>query len=133
VACFFSVPPTARQPRPAHRWAALDADGIDELLGMVDIPWPPSNLDGAGYLAGLAREEVRRAAENAESPASPKSARRAAYRRASLRWHPDSFMRRVGRRVREGEREEAAQRAAEVAQSINGAWTALRNGELAGR
>jgi hypothetical protein len=89
------------------RAAAVDAAwerfanlGDDARIRERDVPWPRLDAASLGFDT------------NAEK-------RKAAFRAASLRWHPDKFVQSFGGRLVEAEREAILQRVTEVAQVIN--------------
>ena len=81
-------------------WDGFNRLPDDAVIKMADVPWP--TLDAAALgLDGSA------------------SARKAAFRAASLRWHPDKFLQSFGSRLAADEREAILQRVTEVSQAIN--------------
>ena len=84
-------------------WDAFAQLGDDAVIRMRDVPWPV--LDAASL--GL------------DPRLYDKAQRKAAFRQASLRWHPDKFLQSFGSRLVEEEREAILQRVTEVAQAIN--------------
>lgn len=134
--------------RHEQQWAALeagsssgglaqgteDSEGCSSAsLGLADVPWPP--LGSSEYLAGLAALEQQEAAQQLrQHPCGKRQqlqstwprAQRRAYARACLRWHPDKFEARWGRRLEAGDRAAVLARVQEVSQGINAAWEQLQ-------
>ena len=75
----------------------------DAPIRAVDVPWPA--LDAASL--GL------------EGRCTSAAERKAAFRAASLRWHPDKFVQSFGGLLVAEEREAILQRVTEVSQAIN--------------
>ena len=123
-----------REPSPrewaAHEaaWARFEGDGGAEASEGA-VPWPPG--EGRGLLAHYAREAAEAAGSPAGAGAGGAAAGggplRAAFRRASLRWHPDKFAARLGGRLPADPEARAAvlARAAGVAQRVNEDHAAL--------
>ena len=55
------------------------------------------------------------------------SAQRQAYRRASMRWHPDAFLRRFGALVPAAEMPAILAHVQRIAQAVNDAWDRASN------
>ena len=133
-------------------WAAFEAraaratDGDDVAAASVDdVPWPPTR-DPRDALSALAAIEAARARGGnrtgniGDARRVVAAAHRRAFRRLSLRWHPDKFNARFGAALRtdgeggardgllEGETHADAisRRVYDVAQGVNDAWTAFQ-------
>eukprot|EP01052_Picozoa_sp_SAG31_P033795 SAG31_NODE_3865_length_3800_cov_25.525662_2_plen_297_part_00 len=77
--------------------------GSEALIRLTDVPVPP---DLAGNPLCL-------------PPSATTEQKKAALRRCSLRWHPDKFYGKFGRRAPESEKEAMKAKATEVFQAIN--------------
>lgn len=55
------------------------------------------------------------------------AAQRAAFREASLRWHPDKFVQRFGEGLAPADRERTLARVQSIAQELNGAWSGRKH------
>jgi hypothetical protein len=98
-----------------------------ERIRISDVPWPPSV--GEAAIKAMARLELSK-----DASLSPAAARRRAYRKLSLRWHPDKFHARrrgllsaasepvAGLEPGETHAEAIARRVRVVAQELNDAW-----------
>ena len=93
-----------RAPWERHEraWRAFEA-GPPDAFTVADVPWPTLNAKALGL----------------EGKSSSAAQRKAAFRAASLRWHPDKFLQSYGARLRPDERETILQKVTEVAQAIN--------------
>jgi len=60
---------------------------------------------------------------SSEQCGSSDAAQRAAFWEASLRWHPDKFLRRFGEALAPADRERTLARVQAIAQELNGAWS----------
>ena len=117
-----------------------------------DVPWPPASMAEALAIAVASAAASRRAGAddasgrtNARHRGGVASARRRAFKRLSLRWHPDKFLARFGRRLASDADEGAdaglepgethagaiARRVREIAAELNDARAAMeaRGGE----
>ena len=72
-------------------------------MRLADVPWP--TLDAATFGLDERHTSV--------------SERKAAFRVASLRWHPDRFVQNFGGVLADADREEIMGRVTEVSQTIN--------------
>jgi len=110
------VEPSAREWE-AHEaaWERFEA-GEGLVAAAAAVPWPP----------GGARGLVARLLAEVPTGGDP-SALRAAFRRASLRWHPDKFAARFGARLPDpAVRAEVLARAQGLAQALDEDLAALR-------
>ena len=120
-----SSPPQASPVRKAgcacaRRWERL---GSRESIGYNDIPWPAST-DYEQYLLALSRTGDK-------ASGCQQRADRRAYAAACLRWHPDKFAHRYGRKLVEADRNLVLSRVQQIAQGINAAWSSVQESELA--
>ena len=133
-------------------WAAFEAraaraaNGDDGAAARVDdVPWPPTR-DPRDALSALAAIEAARArggvrtGDISDARGVVAAAHRRAFRRLSLRWHPDKFHARFGAALRtdveggardgllEGEThaDAIARRVRDVAQGVNDAWASFQ-------
>ena len=97
-----------------ERFAASD----DLVAAAAAVPWPPGGAEG--LVARLLAEDCA---------GGDPAALRAAFRRASLRWHPDKFAARFGARLPDpAVRAEVLARAQALAQALTADLAALRAG-----
>ena len=97
------------------RWAAFEASDAS-IASDADVPWPPAE---SGVLSAMATLEL----EGAPSPLSAYAAHKRAFRKASMRWHPDKFIHRFGRRIPDAAvRDAVTSRVQQIAQGVNTAW-----------
>ena len=96
-------------------------------VGPDDVPWPPP-VEGHALLAALVALEQPRGGRRPPTGWDSEAQFKRAYRKGSLRWHPDKFQSRHGSRLAPGTAEETLRRVAEVAQRINSAWGAFQAG-----
>ena len=93
-----------------QRWESLDASAATSRLPLTynDIPWPPKM---AKLLDRKVSEHEKKSSSSSSSSAGGSAAAAAAaaaaakkkiYRELLLRWHPDKFMQKYGKRVRAG-------------------------------
>ena len=82
-------------------------------FGLEDVPWPSGP---SGNLLWLPVAGLRPAREGAPDDVA---AARTLVRQAQRRWHPDKFVQRVGKWLREEEADAVMQRVKETAQAIN--------------
>ena len=87
-----------------QRWESLDASAATSRLPLTynDIPWPPKMaklLDRK-----VSEHEKKSSSSSSSSPAAAAgaAAKKKIYRELLLRWHPDKFMQKYGKRVRAG-------------------------------
>ena len=122
---------------------AADGDGV-AAASVDDVPWPPTR-DPRDALSALAAIEAARARGGnrtgniGDARRVVAAAHRRAFRRLSLRWHPDKFHARseprfepAGRGARDGllegetHADAISRRVYDVAQGVNDAWTAFQ-------
>jgi NF-kappa-B inhibitor-like protein 1 len=95
------------------KWAALNAWPKHKPIRYQDIPWPPAAA-AAGHGPGRLPQQQQQAAELQLDPqqlrallfsnASGPDAMRLALRKELMRWHPDKFGARFGKRLAEGDK-----------------------------
>lgn len=78
-----------------QRWESLDASSATSRLPLTynDIPWPPK-------MAKLLERKVSEQEKHQQQQGSIN--KKKVYRELILRWHPDKFMQKYGKRVRAG-------------------------------
>ena len=79
-----------------ERWESLDASSATSRLPLTynDIPWPPK-------MAKLLERKVSEQEKQHQHQGTSISKKKV-YRELILRWHPDKFMQKYGKRVRAG-------------------------------
>ena len=79
-----------------QRWESLDASSATSRLPLTynDIPWPPK-------MAKLLERKVSEQEKQHQQQGTSISKKKV-YRELILRWHPDKFMQKYGKRVRAG-------------------------------
>ena len=79
-----------------QRWESLDASSATSRLPLTynDIPWPPK-------MAKLLERKVSEQEKQHQHQGTSISKKKV-YRELILRWHPDKFMQKYGKRVRAG-------------------------------
>ena len=79
-----------------QRWESLDASSATSRLPLTynDIPWPPK-------MAKLLERKVSEQEKHHQHQGTSISKKKV-YRELILRWHPDKFMQKYGKRVRAG-------------------------------
>jgi len=86
-----------------QRWESLDASAATSRLPLTynDIPWPPKM---AKLLDRKVSEHEKKSSSSSSSSAAAAgaAAKKKIYRELLLRWHPDKFMQKYGKRVRAG-------------------------------
>jgi hypothetical protein len=88
-----------------QRWESLDASAATSRLPLTynDIPWPPKM---AKLLDRKVSEHEKKSSSSSSSSAGGGSdaaaTKKKIYRELLLRWHPDKFMQKYGKRVRAG-------------------------------
>jgi len=89
-----------------QRWESLDASAATSRLPLTynDIPWPPKM---AKLLDRKVSEHEKKSSSSSSSAgggsdAATAAAKKKIYRELLLRWHPDKFMQKYGKRVRAG-------------------------------
>ena len=86
-----------------QRWESLDASAATSRLPLTynDIPWPPKM---AKLLDRKVSEHEKKSSSSSSSSAADAgaAAKKKIYRELLLRWHPDKFMQKYGKRVRAG-------------------------------
>ncbi|KAK3259918.1 hypothetical protein CYMTET_31104 [Cymbomonas tetramitiformis] len=119
----------------ADLWVKFQDDPPQQITVGV-VPWPP---DAAQVLAIMAAEEKHlvsagETADNQRGELSTYAAYKIAFRRASLRWHPDKFEARFGSRLSNecttsdglSHRQQVIARVQGVSQAVNDAWDCIQ-------
>lgn len=101
----------------------VGSDNDSLLIRINDIPWPPAEGSVLAQMAVLERWSDRSDIANRSKAAS--TAYRRAFRKASLRWHPDKFSAKFGRHLHPDDADEITMRVQNVSQSINDEWNEL--------
>lgn len=92
-------------------WEAFTKLGEKARIRYADVPWPALDAATLGMDARYAGARERKAA----------------YRAASLRWHPDKFVQSFGSRLVPEEREKILKRVTEVAQAVNSIYQEVKD------
>merc|ERR1712205_73539 len=103
-----------------QRWESLDASSSTSRLPLTynDIPWPPKM---AKLLERKASEQEKHHQHQGTSISKKK-----VYRELILRWHPDKFMQKYGKRVRAGgDEDRIKERVDAIAKSLSASMTSL--------
>ncbi|KAK9812758.1 hypothetical protein WJX72_003189 [[Myrmecia] bisecta] len=106
------------------RWAAFEHSPPDPVR-IANIPWPP---DAAGVLEHMATSimsTVNSSGGAAPAPDTVIQAYRAAFLRASMRWHPDKFAHKFSKWLAEADRDEVASRVQHISQMLNTQWATM--------
>jgi len=82
-----------------------------------DIPWPP---DEESMLAQMAAMEQWN-----DTKTTALAAYKRAFRKASLRWHPDKFAAKFGKYLDPKDADQVQERVRGVSQAINDAWSEI--------
>lgn len=78
------------------------------------------------YLQHLTTLLVQDDSNTSSSSISSTAAERKAYTKATLRWHPDKFLHRLGKWIVDRDREEILAKVKQISQEINVAWSQLQ-------
>jgi len=87
-----------------------------------DVPWPPDDKEVLTQMAAIERRKV---ASTSNSKYDAAMAYKRAFRKASLRWHPDKFAAKFSSKVHPEDAERVTARVQGVSQAINDAWSAF--------
>jgi len=87
-----------------------------------DVPWPP---DEKSMLTQMAAIERGRVVMSTDPKADASAAYKRAFKKASLRWHPDKFAAKYSAKIRPEHVQSISARVQGVSQAINDAWSAL--------
>lgn len=98
-------------------------DGNKLLIKVNDVPWPPVEGSVLAQMAALERWSDR--SDIVDKSKAAATAYRRAFRKASLRWHPDKFSAKFGRYLDPDDADEITARVQNVSQSINDEWSEL--------
>ena len=94
-------------------------------IRMQNVPWPP---DDNAILTHMAAHEYQRLSHSAEeAKENATKAYKKAFRKASLRWHPDKFMSKFGKFTHPKDADEVYKRVQAVSQAINDCWRDLNH------
>lgn len=93
------------------------------VIQMCDIPWPPDESVMLTQMAALERWTKRRDANEESKHPESSAAYRRAFKRASLRWHPDKFAAKFGKYLDPKHSNEICQRVQSISQIINDEWS----------
>ena len=100
-----------------QRWESLDASSSTSRLPLTynDIPWPPK-------MAKLLERKISERQDASDSTVLKKKV----YRELIMRWHPDKFMQKYGKRVRAGgDEDRIKERVDAIAKSLSASMTSL--------
>ena len=102
---------------------ASDGDNVDSVrfITLGDVPWPPE--EGSILVQMVACERLSAPSEFEDSNQATSALFRRAFKKASLRWHPDKFSAKFGRYLDPEHADEIYDRVQKVSQSINDEWT----------
>ena len=92
------------------------------VIQMRDIPWPPDESVMLTQMAALERWTKRDEKKESKHEESSTAYRRA-YKRASLRWHPDKFAGKFGKYLDPNHADQICQRVQSISQIINDEWS----------
>jgi hypothetical protein len=87
-----------------QRWESLDASAATSRLPLTynDIPWPPKMAKLLDRKVSEREKKSSSSSSSAGGGAAAAAAKKKIYRELLLRWHPDKFMQKYGKRVRAG-------------------------------
>ena len=100
-----------------QRWESLDASSSTSRLPLTynDIPWPPK-------MAKLLERKISERQDASDATVLKKKV----YRELIMRWHPDKFMQKYGKRVRAGgDEDRIKERVDAIAKSLSASMTSL--------
>jgi hypothetical protein len=100
-----------------QRWESLDASFSTSRLPLTynDIPWPPK-------MAKLLERKISERQDASDATVLKKKV----YRELIMRWHPDKFMQKYGKRVRAGgDEDRIKERVDAIAKSLSASMTSL--------
>ena len=100
-----------------QRWESLDASSSTSRhpLTYNDIPWPPK-------MAKLLERKISERQDASDATVLKKKV----YRELIMRWHPDKFMQKYGKRVRAGgDEDRIKERVDAIAKSLSASMTSL--------
>ena len=100
-----------------QRWESLDASSSTSRLPLTynDIPWPPK-------MAKLLESKISERQDASDATVLKKKV----YRELIMRWHPDKFMQKYGKRVRAGgDEDRIKERVDAIAKSLSASMTSL--------
>jgi len=100
-----------------QRWESLDASSSTSRLPLTynDIPWPPK-------MAKLLERKISERQDASDATVLKKKV----YRELIMRWHPDKFMQKYGKRVRAGgDEDRIKERVDAIAKSLSVSMTSL--------
>ena len=100
-----------------QRWESLDASSSTSRLPLTynDIPWPPK-------MAKLLERKISERQDASDATVLKKKV----YRELIMRWHPDKFMQKYGKRVRAGgDEDRIKERVDAIAKALSASMTSL--------
>ena len=100
-----------------QRWESLDASSSTSRLPLTynDIPWPPK-------MAKLLERKISERQDASDATVLKKKV----YRELIMRWHPDKFMQKYGKRVRAGgDEDRIKERVDAIAKSLSASMTSM--------
>ena len=97
-------------------------DDVAPWVRETDVPWPPDEKALLTQMAAIERGKIPSTGHSKQDAAA---AYKRAFRKASLRWHPDKFAAKFSSKMHPDEAARVAARVQGVSQAINDAWSAL--------
>lgn len=94
-------------------------------IRVQDVPWPPDDTAILTHMAANEHQRLSHSVDEAKEHAA--KAYKKAFRKASLRWHPDKFMSKFGKFIHSEDVDEVYKRVQAISQTINDCWSDLNH------